>query len=162
MRLHDNEPCTFIEKLTDVQKTVQQLMDQLQASEHDKFAAHLYQARREFRHIPNGRAREASRSNAPCSQGIKSRRASDSRATFAPGNTCSGFTSEVKSRLVQPVELRGDLSFKGTIRALAMSPQVSLSRNSLITSGAAVGTRTPNLLIRSFQRRCNGVHRKAA
>ena len=41
---------TFIEKLTEVQRTVQQLLDQLQASEHDKFTAHLYQSRREFRH----------------------------------------------------------------------------------------------------------------
>ena len=42
---------TFVEKLTDIQRTVQQLIDQLAASEHDRFAAHLYQARREFRHI---------------------------------------------------------------------------------------------------------------
>jgi hypothetical protein len=42
---------TFIEKLTEVEHTVEQLLAQLQASEHDKFAAHLYQARREFRHI---------------------------------------------------------------------------------------------------------------
>jgi hypothetical protein len=42
---------TFIERLTEVQGTVQQLLDQLQASEHDKFAAHLYQSRREYRHI---------------------------------------------------------------------------------------------------------------
>jgi hypothetical protein len=42
---------TFIEKLTEVQRTVQQLLDQLQASEHDKFAAHLYQSRREYRHV---------------------------------------------------------------------------------------------------------------
>ena len=41
----------FVEKLIDIQKTVQQLIDQLAANEHDKFAAHLYQARREFRHI---------------------------------------------------------------------------------------------------------------
>ena len=34
---------TFIEKLTEVQKTVEQLLAQLQASEPDKFAAHLYQ-----------------------------------------------------------------------------------------------------------------------
>jgi hypothetical protein len=34
-----------------VQRTVQQLLDQLQASEHDKFAAHLYQSRREYRHV---------------------------------------------------------------------------------------------------------------
>jgi hypothetical protein len=41
----------FIEKLTEVQQTVGQLLAELQASEQDKFAAHLYQARREFRHI---------------------------------------------------------------------------------------------------------------
>ena len=40
---------TFIEKLTEVQRTVEQLLAQLQASEHDKFAAHLYQSRREYR-----------------------------------------------------------------------------------------------------------------
>jgi hypothetical protein len=41
----------FIEKLTDIHKTAQQLIDQRATSEHDKFAAHLYQARREFPHI---------------------------------------------------------------------------------------------------------------
>ena len=40
---------TFIEKLTEVQRNVQQLLDQLQASEHDKFVAHLYQARKHYR-----------------------------------------------------------------------------------------------------------------
>jgi hypothetical protein len=40
---------TFIEKLTEVQQTVEQLLAQLQASEHDKFAAHLYRSRREYR-----------------------------------------------------------------------------------------------------------------
>jgi hypothetical protein len=40
---------TFIEKLTSVQRTVEELLAQLQASEHDKFAAHLYQASREYR-----------------------------------------------------------------------------------------------------------------
>ena len=39
----------FIEKLTEIQQTVEQLLSQLQASEHDKFAAHLYQSRREYR-----------------------------------------------------------------------------------------------------------------
>jgi hypothetical protein len=34
----------FVEKLTEVQRTVQQLLVQLQASETDKFVAHLYQA----------------------------------------------------------------------------------------------------------------------
>ncbi|HEY5811739.1 MAG TPA: hypothetical protein VIT23_03685 [Terrimicrobiaceae bacterium] len=42
---------TFIEKLTEVQRTVEQLLTQLQASEHDRFAAHLYQSRREYRHV---------------------------------------------------------------------------------------------------------------
>jgi hypothetical protein len=40
---------TLIEKLTDVQRTVEQLLAQLQASEHDKFVAHLYQARKQYR-----------------------------------------------------------------------------------------------------------------
>jgi hypothetical protein len=40
---------TFIAKLTDVQQTVEQLLAQLRASEHDKFAAHLYRSRREYR-----------------------------------------------------------------------------------------------------------------
>jgi hypothetical protein len=42
---------TFIEKLTEVQETVGQLLAQLQASEHDKFAAHLYRSRREYRSV---------------------------------------------------------------------------------------------------------------
>jgi orotidine-5'-phosphate decarboxylase len=42
---------TFIAKLTDVQQTVEQLLAELQASEHDKFAAHLYRSRREFRSL---------------------------------------------------------------------------------------------------------------
>jgi hypothetical protein len=40
---------TFIAKLTEVQQTVQQLLGELQRSEHDKFAAHLYRSRREYR-----------------------------------------------------------------------------------------------------------------
>jgi hypothetical protein len=40
---------TFIAKLTEVQETVGHLLAQLQASEHDKFAAHLYRSRREYR-----------------------------------------------------------------------------------------------------------------
>ena len=42
---------TFIEKLTEVHQTVEQLLAQLQASEHDKFAAHLYRSRREYRSV---------------------------------------------------------------------------------------------------------------
>lgn len=40
---------TFIEKLTEIQQNVEQLVTQLQASEHDRFAAHLYRSRREYR-----------------------------------------------------------------------------------------------------------------
>jgi hypothetical protein len=40
---------TFIAKLTEIQESVGQLLSQLQSSEHDAFAAHLYRSRREFR-----------------------------------------------------------------------------------------------------------------
>ena len=40
---------TFIAKLTEIQQSAGQLLSQLQASEHDKFAAHLYRSRREYR-----------------------------------------------------------------------------------------------------------------
>ena len=40
---------TFIEKLTEIQQTVGQLLVQLQASAHDRFVSHLYQSRREYR-----------------------------------------------------------------------------------------------------------------
>ena len=40
---------TVIAKLTEIRRTVEQLLTQLQASEHDKFAAHLYRSRREYR-----------------------------------------------------------------------------------------------------------------
>ena len=39
----------FIEKLTEVQRTVEQLLAELQTSQHDRFAAHLYRSRREYR-----------------------------------------------------------------------------------------------------------------
>ena len=42
MILHDRYRETFIAKLTEIQRNVEQLLAQLQASEHDKFAAHLY------------------------------------------------------------------------------------------------------------------------
>ena len=40
---------TSIARLTEVQRTVEELLIQLQASEHDKFVAHLYRSRREYR-----------------------------------------------------------------------------------------------------------------
>jgi hypothetical protein len=42
---------TFIEKLTEIQQNVEQLLAKLQASEHDRFAAHLYRSRREYRPV---------------------------------------------------------------------------------------------------------------
>ena len=40
---------TFIETLTELQRNVQQLLDQLQASEADKFVGRLYHARKQYR-----------------------------------------------------------------------------------------------------------------
>ena len=40
---------TFIGKLTEVQRTLEQLLAQLQSNEADKFVAHLYQARNSHR-----------------------------------------------------------------------------------------------------------------
>jgi hypothetical protein len=40
---------TLIEKLTEVQRMVEQLLAQLRASQADKFVAHLYQARKQYR-----------------------------------------------------------------------------------------------------------------
>jgi hypothetical protein len=40
---------TFLARSTEVQQMVEQLLVQVQASEHDAFAAHLYRSRREFR-----------------------------------------------------------------------------------------------------------------
>jgi hypothetical protein len=37
--------------LKQTRETIDKLLALLQASEHDKFAAHLYQARREYRHV---------------------------------------------------------------------------------------------------------------
>ncbi len=42
---------TFIARLTEVQRSVEQLLVELQANEHDKFAAHLYRSRREYRSV---------------------------------------------------------------------------------------------------------------
>ena len=42
---------TFITKLTEIQENAGQLLSQLQASEHDKFVAHLYRSRREYRSV---------------------------------------------------------------------------------------------------------------
>jgi hypothetical protein len=40
---------TLIAKISEIQRTAEQLLVQLQANECDAFAAHLYRARREYR-----------------------------------------------------------------------------------------------------------------
>ncbi|HET9522828.1 MAG TPA: hypothetical protein VFO90_01270 [Terrimicrobiaceae bacterium] len=42
---------TFVAKLSEIQQSVEYLLAQLQASEHDAFAAHLYRSRREYRSV---------------------------------------------------------------------------------------------------------------
>ena len=72
-----------------MQQIVAQLLAQLQASEQDKFAAHLYQSRRQHRRACERPDKATRLSSARLSQATKSRRAWASPATFAPGNTCS-------------------------------------------------------------------------
>jgi hypothetical protein len=91
----------FNEKLTDVQRNVEQLLAQLQATEHDKFVAHLYQARKQYRLVcerPNKGTKAVER------EVIASYRIAqtlDSRGTSARGSTCCGFTSETRSAKAQ-------------------------------------------------------------
>ena len=40
---------TLVAKLTEIRQSVEQVLTQIQKSEHDAFAAHLYQSRREYR-----------------------------------------------------------------------------------------------------------------
>ena len=40
---------TFIAKLADIEQNAGQLLAELQASEHDAFASHLYRSRQEYR-----------------------------------------------------------------------------------------------------------------
>jgi hypothetical protein len=40
---------TFIAKLADIQESAGQLLAELQASEHDAFASHLYRSRQQYR-----------------------------------------------------------------------------------------------------------------
>ena len=55
---------TFIETLTEVQQTVGQLLTQLQASEADKFVAHLYHVRMQYRLGCERRTKDTGQSNA--------------------------------------------------------------------------------------------------
>jgi hypothetical protein len=47
--LHDIHRDVFIAKLADIQESAGQLLAELQASEHDAFASHLYRSRQEYR-----------------------------------------------------------------------------------------------------------------
>jgi hypothetical protein len=47
--LHDKEPATFVEKLTEVQRTVGRPRGATSSQRIRQFAAHLYQARRQYR-----------------------------------------------------------------------------------------------------------------
>ena len=49
VKYHDMNRETFIARLTEMQQIVEQLLAEVQASEHDAFAAHLYRSGREFR-----------------------------------------------------------------------------------------------------------------
>ena len=89
----------FIEKLTEVRRTIEQLLTQLQASEHDKFVAHLYQARKQYRLVcerPNKSNKAIERR---CFQATRSRRAWDLTATFEVGSICCGFGGDQRPGL---------------------------------------------------------------
>jgi len=49
MIFHDNASRDVHCETQDVQRTIEQLLAELQASEHEKFAAHLYRSGREYR-----------------------------------------------------------------------------------------------------------------
>ena len=84
---------TIIEKLTEVQQTVAQLLAQLQANEAKKLVMHLYQSRKQYRLVcerPNKGNKAIERE---LISSYQSRRAWDSTATFARGSIYCGFTS---------------------------------------------------------------------
>jgi hypothetical protein len=66
---------TFIEKLTEVQGTVEQLLAQLEVSEHDKFAATFASRAAKFDAPASDRTRATKPLSAQSSQPTKSRRA---------------------------------------------------------------------------------------
>ena len=81
---------SFIAKLTEIQQTVEQLLSQLQASEHDRFAAHLYRSRREYRSACE-RAGKSGKQIERCV--IATFQVAESmgfKGDFRSGNTCCG------------------------------------------------------------------------
>jgi hypothetical protein len=91
---------TLVDKLTEVQRIVQHLLDQLQASEHDKFAAHLYRPAGNTGTSANAQASQASKSSGASSQASMSPRAWALRASFGSGSTCCG--SEIDRDFLYP------------------------------------------------------------
>jgi hypothetical protein len=91
----------FVEKLTEVQRTVQQLLVQLQASETDKFVAHLYQARKQYRLVCERPNKGKTAIERELSQATRSRRVWDSTAASAPGSTCCGFMNNNAAQNMQ-------------------------------------------------------------
>jgi hypothetical protein len=81
---------TFIAKLTEVQQTVEQLLAQLQASEHDKFAAHLYRSRREYRSACDRPERVARQSSGASSRPSRLSGAWASKGSCGSGRICCG------------------------------------------------------------------------
>ena len=71
------------------------LLAQLQAREHDKFAAHLYRSRREYRSACERAGKGGKQIERRIHLDIfRSPRAWDSRATFGSGSTCCGSAIE--------------------------------------------------------------------
>jgi hypothetical protein len=73
---------TFIAKLTEVRQTVDQLLSQLQASEHDKFAAPSLPSRREFRSVCQYAGNRKLRTDPAIDRGIFQKLVSKILATF--------------------------------------------------------------------------------
>ena len=95
--LHVMNRATFIEKLTEVQQIVGQLLRLLQASEHDKLLLTSTKLESITGSSASDLTRETRQSSASLSQAAKSRRAWDSTATSARGSICCGFTREARA-----------------------------------------------------------------
>ena len=90
----------FIERLTEVRRTTEQLLAELQASEHDKFAAHLYRSRREYRSACE-RAGKGGKNIERCViSTFRFAKAWDSKASFATGRNFCGLVTR-KAHLLE-------------------------------------------------------------
>ena len=96
----------MIEHLKQTQEVLAKLLVLLEAGEADKFAAHLYQSRRQYRRAcerPNKGNKAIDREVISSYQIAQSW---PSMVTFECGSTCCGYTSEQKSRAL--LGIRGD------------------------------------------------------